>query len=409
MPKKGTVLKTATDTYTVDTRLGGGGAGEVFAVTDGTGNHLAAKVLRAELSTTKLKRFQNELMFGVRESHPHLIKVLDFGLSDENEPFYLMPLASGTLRAILKKGIENSRCLPIFSEILDGIEAAHLKGVIHRDLKPENILYYSTAPNFRVADFGVAHFEEEHLHTNVQTLPSDRLANFEYAAPEQRRPGVVVSLTADIYALGLILAELFTGEVPHGIGGVRISDRAPQYAYLDELVDKMRRQDPTERPQSIAAVKRDLMAQQNTFIETQKLDALRHIVVKDSEVTDPLINEPPELIGVKFTGSELIFQLSTPVNSKWIQTFQHMPMGGLLGYGPDFHTFQNNTGHVRATEQLAQRLIDQFKLYLRTANQIYARDVQAEETNRIQMERSRLSSQIKQEENLARIQDVLRW
>ena len=192
MPKKGTVLKSAFVTYTVESEIGGGGAGVVCSVRSDTGEDYAAKILRSELDTAKLKRFRNELFFCFREDHPHLVKVVDFGRTDSGQPFYIMPIASGTLRSLLTQGIPQADCLSIFSQILDGVEAAHLKGVIHRDLKPENILVDRDTGKIKVADFGIARFDEESLHTQIETKPSDRLANWEYAAPEQRRSGLVV-------------------------------------------------------------------------------------------------------------------------------------------------------------------------------------------------------------------------
>src|ERR1700733_3705578 len=406
MPRKGTVLKSATTTYKVYESLGGGGAGEVYLIKDDVQISYAAKILRTGLNSQKLKRFKNELMFGFRENHPNLIKVLDFGLSEANESFYVMPLSSETLRTMLKKGIPEGSRLPLFAQLLDGVEAAHLKGVFHRDLKPENILIESQ--QVKVADFGIAHFEEDFLHTQVETLPSDRLANFEYAAPEQRRIGTV-DLRADIYSLGLILAEMFTGEVPHGIGGVKIADRSPNFSYLDELVNRMRQQDPAQRPQTIKAIKAELITRQNQFVELQKLDRLRNNVIRDSQVTDPLVTEPPSLVNVTFTGSALSFQLSKAVTMKWIGTFQNMPAGGLLGYGPEYHTFQGDTAHLRSTDRLAQQLIDQFKGYLQMANELYGRTVAQEEQTRVEREKRALASQIEHEEIRARVQSALKW
>ena len=122
-----------------------------------------------------------------------------------------------------------------------------------------------------MVDFGIARFTEEALFTAVETRAQDRLANFLYAAPEQRVRGRDVGPVADIYALGLILNEMFTGEVPQGSGHKRIGDVAPQYGYLDTSVDRMIRQSPAERPGSIAEIKRELIARGNEFVSQQKL------------------------------------------------------------------------------------------------------------------------------------------
>ena len=407
MAKKGDVLSTATDKYIVMSLLGGGGAGEVYVVENSEHIRCAAKILKKTASSKQLKRFQNELMFGLKENHRNLVKVLDFGRSSEDESFYVMPLGNGTLRAVIKAGVPSERILAIFGDILDGLEAAHFKGVFHRDIKPENILIFSD--NVKIADFGIAHFSEEYLHTLVETENSDRLANFEYAAPEQRRPGGNVDARADIFSLGLVLAELTTGQVPHGLSGTLVSSSHPQLAYLDELIEKMRQQDPARRPQSIREIKSFLISHKNAFIEQQKIDSLRSIVVKDAEVTDPLVHDPPTLLDVKFTGQELMFILSKAVSPAWINNFQNLLAGGLMGYGPDRHTFQGAVGRIHSTDYLAQRLIDQFKGYLSMANETYARKVNEQEAQRVRAERGRLEREAENAENLARIQSQLRW
>jgi len=402
-------LTSATEVYTVDRSLGSGGAGEVYLVKDESGEAFAAKALRPGLSKQKLKRFQNELMFGVKEDHPNLIKVLDFGRTEDGAPFYIMPLANSTLREMMKAGIPDEQKMELFAGILDGIEAAHLKGVFHRDLKPENILYFESGRRLSVADFGIAHFEEEHLHTSVETLASERLANFEYAAPEQRRPGVEVDGRVDIFALGLILSELFTGEVPHGAGAKKVLERAPSFSYLDEVIEKMRQQDPARRPSSIREVKADLLARGNSFIEAQKIDQLRNTIVKDSEVTDPLVINPPTITDVRFTGNALQIKLSQPLANNWVSTFQSAPLGGLLGYGPEYHTFQRDTASIQVPENLAQQVLDQFKYYLQQVNELYARNVTREEKQRVIANKRRLADDLARQERVAKVQGGLKW
>jgi serine/threonine protein kinase len=299
--------------------------------------------------------------------------------------------------------------LRLFSDILDGLEAAHLKRVFHRDLKPENLLYFSNTNKLLVADFGIAHFEEDQLHTHVETLPAERLANFEYAAPEQRRSGIEVDARSDIFALGLILSELFTGNVPHGLGAIKISEKASTFAYLDGLVDRMLQQDPNRRYSSIREIKNDLVARGNDFIESQKLDQLKKTVVKESETTDPLVVDPPSIVDVQFTSSGLQIKLSQPVTNDWIHTFQNAPLGGLMGYGPERHSFRGDTASIPVPDRLAQQVINQFKGYLDIVNQIYERETKQKAKDAVLREASRLANKIAQEEHTAAIQKSLKW
>src|ERR1022692_90812 len=223
------VFETATNTYTADGSIGDGACGTVYRVSDSDGEVFAVKLLR-NASSVKRKRFKNELGFCRRNQHERIIKVLDDGLlkdGSERLPFYVMPLYELTLRKLMNAQLLHSDILPLFSDILDGVEAAHLLKVIHRDLKPENLLVTMPRRRVVVADFGVAHFEEEDLLTAVETRAADRLANYRYSAPEQRAPGRKVDERADIFALGLILNEMFTGEVPQGTGHKAVGSVAP--------------------------------------------------------------------------------------------------------------------------------------------------------------------------------------
>ena len=99
-----------------------------------------------------------------------------------------MPLLSGSFRRLLASE-KGAALLTLYDEILSGVEAAHLQGVVHRDLKPENVLVDSARSQVCVADFGIAHFADEELYTAVDTASDARLANFQYAAPEQKARG----------------------------------------------------------------------------------------------------------------------------------------------------------------------------------------------------------------------------
>src|SRR2546422_7130384 len=258
------VFKTALEVYRSLGVVGEGATGTVYKVEAETGEIFAVKRLDPHKATTeRRKRFKVELHFCTKNEHKNIITVIDHGIASINEedcPFYVMPFYPRTLRGLMNEGIPHERVWPLFSEILDGVEAAHLKKVWHRDLKPENVLCGTEGESLVVADFGIAHFGEEELLTAVETGARDRLANFQYAAPEQRARGREVDQRADIYALGLILNEGFTGHVPQGTGFKRIIEVAPQFAYLDDIVDRMVQQSPENRPSSIDEIRRNLQA-----------------------------------------------------------------------------------------------------------------------------------------------------
>jgi hypothetical protein len=267
--KRGEVIRTAFDVYTVERQVGAGGSGVVYEVVNTEAARFAVKVLDiSRAGGARVKRFKNEMNFCLRNHHRNIIRVLGTGLTDADAVFYVMPFYPRTLRDLMG-GIKPADVLPLYGQILDGVEAAHLQGIWHRDLKPENILYSPDDHALVVADFGIAHFEEEELLTAVETKPGERLANFLYAAPEQRSRGRTVDQKADVYALGLMLHEMFSDEVPLGTGHGKVADAAPEFAHLDPLIELMRNQEPARRP-SIGEVKQELIARGHQFIERQR-------------------------------------------------------------------------------------------------------------------------------------------
>ena len=272
--KKVKVFQTTFSAYHYIGYIGEGGVGNVVKVEDEKKDTYALKYLKSEIiNTDKLRRFKNELYFGKRNLHKNIIKVFDDGYiytKDIKCPFYVMDYYSETLHTLMKDDILLTDILPYFVQILDGIEAAHNNKIWHRDIKPKNILFDSTTKTMLIADFGIAHFEEEYLHTAVETQARDRLANFQYAAPEQKIRGQRVDQRADIFALGMILNEMFTGIPPQGTDFQKISDFSPEHAYLDSLVDQMLKQKADQRPKDIATIKKWLIDHENDFETKQE-------------------------------------------------------------------------------------------------------------------------------------------
>ena len=356
MPLKNPIIfETASSTYTANEIIGEGGSGRVYGAIDENGILFAIKVLdSSKASKEKYKRFKQEYRFLERNQHKNIVSVLDYGLSldkSAKRSFYVMPFYQGSLRSLVAAGISPDKVLPYFGQLLDGVEAAHLLKVIHRDLKPENILYDQGTDRLVVADFGIAHFEQEDLYTTIETKPGERMANFLYAAPEQRTPGKNVDLRTDIYALGLILNEMFTGEVPQGAGYKLIAGVVPQFSYLDDLVATMIQQSPENRPASIENIKNQLIGRKNEFINTQKLNAVRNTVISASEINDPLITNPIRLIDRDWENNQLTLILSQPVNQKWIGSFQHLRSNheAIMGKGPERFNISGNKASIVAS------------------------------------------------------------
>ncbi|MBA3845721.1 MAG: serine/threonine protein kinase [Planctomycetes bacterium] len=232
-PRKGSVLHSTFQAYSLQKQLGQGGVGTVWEATDDAGAKWAIKILRTEVPKEKRKRFKNEILFSQNSPHRNIVKVVDHGVSADGAfPFYVMPIYQSSLRELMPKVSDAEKRLAYISQLLDGVEAAHLQAVVHRDLKPENVLYEERGDRIVIADFGIADFGEAELYTLIETKPNERLANFLYAAPEQRRRGEIVDQRCDIYALGLIIHEWFTGDVPQGIGFKTIGEGTPSCRWL---------------------------------------------------------------------------------------------------------------------------------------------------------------------------------
>jgi serine/threonine protein kinase len=266
--ESGRLFNTALESYTVVKQIGQGGTGLVVEVRDSEGKAFALKYLRpGQQEIRRSKRFKNEIRFGMRSAHSNIVPVLDFGKGvgdDDDAPFFVMPLYPLTLRHSIANGLSPQDAMRIFEHLLSGIEAAHAKGVCHRDLKPENVLLTADFYDVRIADFGIANFSEEEIYADAETRAGDRFGNFVYAAPEQRVREAAQDFRVDFFSLGLILNELFTREVPHGSGYLRISSVDPAFSYLDDVVESLIQQNPANRPSSTDEIRKLLAEKRGT-------------------------------------------------------------------------------------------------------------------------------------------------
>jgi serine/threonine protein kinase len=389
MAKQLQAFETPFDVYTEVGLLGEGGAGRVYEVRNDKNQTFALKCLSPDrITAERRKRFKNEIGFCQRTIHRNIVRVLDTGilkLKGVMCPFYVMPKCKGTLRSLIAS-TPATQVLALFAQVLDGVEAAHKLDVWHRDLKPENMLWDGSS--LVIADFGIAHFEEEAIYTAVETRIASRMANFLYSAPEQRARGAPVDRRADIFSLGLILNEMFTHEVPQGAGYRTINNVAPDFAYLDPIVDRMIQSSPERRYQSIDEIKLDLIEHKNAYVAQQRLDEATRQVVPSA--TPPTF-EPLTIIDFDYSDGTLVLQLDRNVPSGWAQEF-HQPRGGhraVMGYGPETFKIQGRTVAIKAreSESLIQSLIDNAKSYVGAANRGYVLQQQEQAARQERAER----------------------
>jgi predicted Ser/Thr protein kinase len=192
--------------YRIISLLGRGGMGEVYRADDlSLGQAVALKFLpEAATDERTLERFRNEVRIARRISHPNVCRVYDIGQSDD-QVFLSMEYVDGEdLSSLLRRigRLPSDKALEIARKICAGLAAAHDKGVLHRDLKPSNIMLDGRG-EILIMDFGLAGLAHE-----IEDVRSGTPA---YMAPEQLS-GKEVTPRSDIYSLGLVLYELFTGK-----------------------------------------------------------------------------------------------------------------------------------------------------------------------------------------------------
>ncbi len=248
--------------YRVVSLIGRGGMGEVYRADDLTlGQAVALKFLTPELEhhADRLRRFLDEVRLALKVSHPNVCRVHDVGEVDGIH-FISMEFVDGEDLASLLRRIERfprERAAKVARQICAGLAAAHDQGILHRDLKPANIMIDSRG-HAKITDFGLARLGDLAGDAEV------RAGTPAYMAPEQRA-GLQVTARSDIYALGLVLYELFTGRhaFPEHLTGAPTSSSAPSSPSsivegmepgVERVLLQCLDEDPALRPASVASV-----------------------------------------------------------------------------------------------------------------------------------------------------------
>ena len=218
--------------YRLSHLIGRGGMGAVYAATRVDGSfeqRVALKVLRSDRTAPQtLERFRRERAILARMQHPHIAGLLDGGVTPDGEAWFAMELIDGVplIEYAQQHALALKARLSLFVQVCEAIAFAHRNLVVHRDLKPSNIMV-DREGRARLLDFGIAKLLEPELDTGgaALTLADERVLTPDYAAPEQILGGAVTTAT-DIYALGLLLYELLTGQQAQMLRGLAWADMA---------------------------------------------------------------------------------------------------------------------------------------------------------------------------------------
>lgn len=275
-----------------------GGTCKVFLATElALGRQVVLKVLPAELTReVDGERFRREILIAARLQHPHLVPLLSAGeFADEHHRtlrWFSMPYVEGcTLRELLEQRgtLPLGEALRLLRELASALAYAHARGVVHRDIKPDNVLLCGDVA--MISDFGVAKALDDAVTPSNSTgrqvtTVSLALGTPAYMAPEQVANAAVVDHKADLYALGCVAYEFFTGEPPLARPSLRatlaaqvhdapipLDQRRPDLPdALCAVLMRCLHKDPLQRPHSASVIVRvldDLLSPASASVATE--------------------------------------------------------------------------------------------------------------------------------------------
>ncbi|HEY9787958.1 MAG TPA: serine/threonine-protein kinase [Candidatus Obscuribacterales bacterium] len=292
------VGKTLFGKYEIVELLGEGGMSRVYKARQIlTKKFVALKMLHKHLSSNwqMIRRFQAEAQSSSHLTHPHIITVYDFGITENSQPYMVMEYLEGRpLSEIIRTWgqLDVERCMKIFDQACQALECAHENGVLHRDLKPSNIVLVpiSDDPDFvKLVDFGIAKIlPKAGIDSLELTQSGDVFGSPLYMSPEQCL-GRMTDARSDIYSMGCLMYEALAGhpplignnmletmhkqisEMPSSLGDVKADVRLVKQ--LEEIIFKAMAKDPENRFQSVRELRAAIEETRNQWKECSTLAA----------------------------------------------------------------------------------------------------------------------------------------
>lgn len=253
----GTLLKN----YTIEKKIAGGEIASVYLSSDAnSGRQVALKVLQqvpdAGKNSVAFDRFVREFELIRTIAHPNVVRIFDFGVSDDHAYIAMEYCSRGSLKKRILSGMYADRAEEIMRQIAEALNAIHSVGILHRDLKPTNVLFRED-DSVALIDFGLA--RQSQLKGEISGV-GEIFGTPYYMSPEQGH-GEAVDERSDIYSLGVIFFEMLTGSRPYdgdnALGVIMKHAREPiprlpeHMARYQPAIDKMMAKQPSQRFQTV--------------------------------------------------------------------------------------------------------------------------------------------------------------
>lgn len=248
--------------YTIEKVLGRGGMGAVYrGVQINLDRPVAIKILPPGVEDEDpsfAERFRSEAKLMAKLNHPAVVAVYDFGSTLGGQLYFTMEYVDGSdvAQLIAAQGkLLPEHALAIAAHVCDALQTAHELGIVHRDIKPANVLL-NMKGQVKVADFGLAKVEDPSQHS--LTKAGFAMGTPDYVAPESLMLGTAIDGRADLYAVGVMLYQMLTGNIPRGAfkpASALVHGLDPRF---EPIIMKAMQHDRAERHQSAAELRREL-------------------------------------------------------------------------------------------------------------------------------------------------------
>ena len=247
--------------YTIEKKIAGGEVASVYLSSDAkSGRQVVLKVLQqvpdAGKSSVAFDRFVREFELIRDIRHPNVVRIYDFGVSDDNAYIAMEYCSRGSLKKRILSGMYADRAEEIMRQIAQALDAIHSVGILHRDLKPTNVLFREDE-SVALIDFGLA--RQTHLKAEISGV-GEIFGTPYYMSPEQGH-GEAVDERSDIYSLGVMFFEMLTGKRPYeGDNALAVImkharepiPRLPEHMKrYQPAIDRMMAKQPGQRFQSV--------------------------------------------------------------------------------------------------------------------------------------------------------------